>query len=217
MSQDNQLQKEVLAELTWEPSIVAAHIGVMANDGVVTLTGHVTSFAEKYAAERAAGRVKGVRAVAEEIEVKLPFDSKREDDEIAAAAIERMAWDIFVPKDAIKVKVEKGWITLSGTVEWGYQRQSAAQDVRRLSGVVGVSNQIMIKPKASANATNISNDIEHALHRSWFSPTAVKVTADGGSVHLTGTVHSFHDRDMAAITAWAAPGATTVTNDILVN
>ena len=99
MSQDNQLQKNVMAELNWEPSIVAAHIGVMANDGVVTLTGHVTSFAEKYAAERAASRVKGVKAVAEEIEVKLPFDSKREDDEIAAAALERLAWDTFVPKD----------------------------------------------------------------------------------------------------------------------
>lgn len=215
MSQDNQLQKNVMAELNWEPSIVAAHIGVMANDGVVTLTGHVTSFAEKHAAERAASRVKGVKAVAEEIEVKLPFDSKREDDEIAAAALERLVWDTSVPKDAIKVKVEKGWISLSGSVEWAYQRESAAQDVRRLSGVTGFSNQITIEPKV--NAKNISDDIRHALHRSWFSPKAVTVTADGGHVHLEGKVPSFHDRELAANTAWAAPGTTMVSNDITVN
>jgi osmotically-inducible protein OsmY len=130
MLNDSQLQQAVLAELKWEPSIAAAHIGVTAKAGVVALTGHVESFMEKHAAETAAGRVKGVKAVAEEIEVRLPFDTKRGDEEIAAAAIERFSWDVSVPPDAVKVKVEKGWITLTGVVDWHYQKEAAEQDVR---------------------------------------------------------------------------------------
>ena len=118
MSNDSQLQQAVLAELNWEPSITAAHIGVTAEDGVVTLTGHVDTFIQKHSAEQAAGRVKGVKGVAEEIEVQLPFDKKRTDDEIAAAAIDRLEWDVSIPPDVIKVKVEKGWVTLTGEVNW---------------------------------------------------------------------------------------------------
>lgn len=215
MLDDKQLKQAVLDELKWEPSITAAHIGVTATDGVVALTGHVGTYVEKYAAETAAGRVKGVKAVAEEIEVRLPYDIKRGDEEIAAAAISRLAWSASVPHDAVKVKVEKGWITLSGQVDWHYQSEAAEQDVRGLIGVVGVSNDISIKPRV--NTSNLSDDIKRALHRSWFfDPKTVSVSADGGNVRLSGSVHSWHDRQVAADTAWAAPGAITVENDISV-
>ena len=215
MSHDSKLQQDVLAELSWEPSVTAAHIGGTANDGVVTLTGHVAIFAEKHAAEMAASRVKDVKAVAEEIEVHLPFDTKRSDVDIAAGAIARLGWDASVPPDAIKVTVEKGWVTLAGQVDWWYQKNAAERDVRRLFGVVGVSNHATIKSRV--NTSNVRDDIMHALHRSWFfDPQAVTVTADRGNVRLTGIVHSRRDREVAAATAWAAPGATSVENDITI-
>jgi osmotically-inducible protein OsmY len=215
MSHDGHLQQAVLKELSWEPSLVAAHIGVAADHGVVTLTGHVESFAEKQAAEIAARRVRGVKAVVEEIAVRLPVGVGRGDAEIAAAAVERLAWDVAVPPDAVQVKVEQGWITLTGAVDWFYQRDAAEQDVRRLFGVVGLSNQIAIKPKV--DVANISDDIMHALHRSWFfDPHTITVTADGGRVRLTGSVHSPHDRQVAAATAWAAPGVIDVVNEIAI-
>jgi osmotically-inducible protein OsmY len=215
MSTDIQLKQAVLAELTWEPRVNAAHIGVMANAGVITLSGHVENFEEKYAAEKAVRRVRGVKAIAEEIEVQIPFERERGDDAIAEAAIDRLAWDVSIPRDAIMVKVEKGWITLTGEVDWHYQKEAAEQDIRRLSGVIGVSNQTTIKPRV--NTKNISDDIVHALHRSWFSdPQTIKVTAEGGKVRLTGTAKSWHERQVAASTAWAAPGAIAVENNITV-
>jgi osmotically-inducible protein OsmY len=214
MTSDNQLQKAVIEELNWEPSIKAAHIGVGANDGVVTLSGHVDTYLEKSNAEKAARRVKGVKAVAEEIEVKLTFDVKRTDEDIAAAALNRLEWDVEVPDDIIRVKVEKGWVTLTGEVEWHYQMDAATRDVHALHGVVGVSNLISLKPKA--NATDISNSIRHALHRSWFDPKTISVSANGGNIHLTGTAPSWYDRQLAGSTAWAAPGATGVQNDITI-
>jgi osmotically-inducible protein OsmY len=216
MHNDSELQKAVQAELGWEPSVIAAHIGVAAKEGVVTLTGHVENYASKYAAEKAARRVRGVKAVAEEIEVKLLYDTKRSDEDIAAAAIDRLAWDVAIPRDAIQVKVEKGFVTLTGQVDWHYQQDAAQQDVRRLYGVVGVSNQIAIKPKV--NILNLSDDITHALHRSWaFDPKTIKVAAEAGMVRLTGTARSPHDRRTAAMTAWSAPGVTGVENDITLN
>ncbi len=214
MFHDSELQKSVLEELSWEPSVTAAHIGVTAKAGVVTLSGHVDSFANKYAAERAARRVKGVLAVAEEIEVHLPFDTKRGDDEIAAAAIERLTWDVSIPRDAVKVKVEKGFVTLTGEVPSFYQKEAAQQDVRRLFGVVGVSNQIAIKTRP--NAITLGDEITQALHRSWFDSRTVRVSAEGGKVRLTGTVNSPYERRLATATAWAAPGATSVENDIAI-
>ena len=217
MSSDSELQQAVLAELSWEPSVVAAHIGVTANAGVVTLTGHVESFVQKHAAEASTRRVKGVKAVAEELEVHLPFDHRRDDADIAAAAIERLAWDVSVPRDAVKVNVEGGWITLSGQVGWHHQKDAAERDVRQLIGVLGLSNQIAISPP-QVNASNVSDDIMHALHRSWFfDPQTIKVRAHGGNVRLSGTVQSWRDRQVAAETAWAAPGTTSVENDIVVN
>ncbi len=215
MSEDSKLQQAVLDELSWEPSVTAAHIGVSANAGVVTLTGHVDNYAAKAAAENAVRRVKGVRAVAEEMEVHLPMDTARSDAAIAAAAIERLAWNVSVPRDAITVSVEKGWVALSGEVDWWYQKDAAEQDVRRLWGVVSVSNQVTIK--ARVDTGELSDDITHALHRSWFfNPDNVKVTAKGGRVKLTGTVQSWHERQTAASTAWAAPGAIAVENDLAV-
>jgi osmotically-inducible protein OsmY len=215
MSGDNQLQQAVLAELKWEPSVTATHIGVVANAGVVTLSGHVGSFAEKLAAEAAARRVKGVKALAEEIEVRLPFAAKKTDEEIATAALERLAWDVSVPSDAVKVKVEKGRITLTGQVDWQYQRRAAERDVRGLYGVLGATNQITIKPMV--DTSNISDDIMHALHRSWyFDLKTINVSADEGEVHLSGTVRSWHERQVAAAIAWAARGVTDVVNDIVI-
>jgi osmotically-inducible protein OsmY len=215
MPNDNRLQQAVLEELNWEPSVTAAHIGVTANAGVVTLTGHVESFAQKHAADVAVRRVKGVKAIAGEIEVRLPYETKRSDEEIAGAAIGRFEWDVSIPRDTVKVTVDKGWITLTGEVDWYYQKDSASVDVRTLFGVTGVSNQITIKP--TVNTSNISDDIMHALGRSWFfDPKTISVSAQGGKVRLTGTVSSWHDRQIAATTAWAAPGATAVENDIAV-
>jgi osmotically-inducible protein OsmY len=215
MSQDSQLQQDVLAEFKWEPSVTAGHIGVTARHGVVTLSGHVDSYAQKHAAETAARRVKGVMGVAEEIEVRLPFDTKRNDEDIAAAAIDRLAWNVSVPKDSVMVKVENGWVTLTGQVDWWYQKDAVERDIRPLAGVVGVSNQTTIKPRV--DTASLSDDITRALHRSWyFTPDNVHVRAEGGKIILTGTVQSPYDRQVAAETAWSAPGATSVQNDIVV-
>lgn len=214
MSEDRRLQEAVLAEFNWEPSITAAHIGVTANDGVVTLSGTVPHYVEKLAAERAASRVRGVKAVAEELKVHLPGSMKRNDTEIAKAAIDRLAWESTIPDDAIKVKVEDGWVTLTGEVDWHYQHDSVGRLVRGLTGVVGVSNMTTLKSRV--NTDNIAREIGVALHRSWFDPKTINVSADGGKVKLTGTVHTPNDRWKAATTAWGSPGTTEVENDLLV-
>lgn len=213
MSSDRKLQQAVLAELSWEPSVTAGHIGVTADAGIVTLTGRVETYAQKHAAETSARRVNGVKAVADEIEVKLPFDASRTDEDIASAVLERFAWNVSVPHDRVKATVEHGWLTLTGEVDFFFQKQAAGEDVRSLHGVVGVSNQITIKPRV--DTLNLSDDIMHALHRSWFfDPQTVQVSAEGGRVKLTGTVHTPHERQVAAATAWAATGATGVENNI---
>jgi osmotically-inducible protein OsmY len=212
---DNELQQAVLSELAWEPSVIAAHIGVTAIAGIVTLTGRVETFAEKHAAEAAASRVKGVEAVVENIEVRLAFDAKRSDADIAAAVVNRLEWDVCVPRDAVEVKVEDGWITLSGEVDWNFQRAAAAQDVRRLLGVTGVTNQITLKPPI--DVLQVRGNLMHALNRSWSDSRNITVTANGATVRLTGTVRSPHDRDIAVATAWSAPGATAVENDLIIS
>jgi osmotically-inducible protein OsmY len=214
MSDDQRLKQAVLDELKWEPSVNAAHIGVTAKAGVVTLMGNVESYSEKFAAEKAARRVKDVKAIAEEIEVRLPFSVKRGDEEIAAAAINRLKWDSALPSDAVQVKAEKGWINLSGQVDWHYQKDSAAAHVGGLLGVLGVTNEITVKPRP--NTSKIREDIMSALDRSWFDPASITVTAEGGKVKMTGKVRSWYERDEASSTAWAAPGTTSVQNDISV-
>jgi osmotically-inducible protein OsmY len=216
MTADSHLKTAVLDELKWEPSVDSAHIGVTAHGGVVTLTGHVDNYTQKLGAERAASRVKGVKALAEEIEVKLPFDIKRSDEDIAAAAIERLSWNATIPDGAIKVRVEQGWINLTGAVSWHFEKLAAEQDVRALSGVIGVSNQVVVKPAVSAS--NVKDAIESALHRSWYyDPNTIDVSAQGGRIRLTGHVTTWNARELAGSAAWSAPGATSVENDIVVN
>jgi osmotically-inducible protein OsmY len=215
MSQDSKLQQAVLDELAWEPSISAGHIGVSAEDGVVTLTGHATSFAEKCAAEAAARRVKGVKGVVEEIKIRLAGDVSIADDELAKAAADCIAADVYVPRDSVKVTVEKHWITLDGEVTWDFQRKAAEQCIARLPSVVGITNLITLKP--TVDVSNVSDDIVHALHRSWFfDPQTITVTAEGGNVRLTGTVRSPEERATAATTAWSAPGVLAVRNELTI-
>jgi osmotically-inducible protein OsmY len=214
MSDDKQLKQAVLDELKWEPSVNAAHIGVTARDGVVTLMGHVENYWEKSTAEKAVRRVKDVKAVAEELEVRLPFSVKHSDEEIASSAVNRLKWDGSVPKDAVKVSVEKGWITLAAEVDLHYQQDAATDDVRGLWGVVGVSNQITVKPKP--DTSKIRENILVALDRSWFDPATINVSTQGGKVTLTGRVETWYEHDEAARTAWAAQGTTSVVNDLAI-
>ena len=160
---DSELQRDVLDELRWEPTVDAAHIGVSVKNGVVTLTGHVPSYAEKFAAERAAKRVHSVRAVANELDVKLPGSSRRTDEDIAAAVVRALEADVSVPADKIKVTVSNSWVKLEGEVEWQYQRMAADHAVRSLTGVLGVSNLITVKPRVSPS--EIKSKIEQALKR----------------------------------------------------
>ena len=160
---DSQIQKDVLAELEYEPTVRASNIGVEVNDGIVTLAGHVDSYAEKWHAEMAAQRVSGVKGVAVEMDVKLPGNNKRTDADIARAVKNTLEWNVYIPNDPLKVMVEDGWVTLTGEVPWEYQRRLAASSIRYLTGVTGVSNQIVLKPKPTAAA--VKADIEASLKR----------------------------------------------------
>lgn len=213
MKTDNQLQQDVIAELKWEPAVHAAQIGVSVRDGVVTLSGEVSSYAEKWNAERAAQRVHGVSALAVEMTVRLSELGKRTDGDIAQSAKHILSWASALPADAIQVMVEGGWLNLSGSVEWQYQRQDAADSVRFLPGVTGVSNQIVVKPKLSA--TVVKADIEAALKRRAVNDaSSIAVAVNGGDVTLTGTVHSWSERDLATRSAWAAAGVHQVVDQM---
>jgi osmotically-inducible protein OsmY len=216
MKTDLQLQKDVMDELAFTPSINATHIGVTAVDGVVTLTGHVESFAEKWDAERAAQRVAGLHALAIEIKVAIPSFNERSDADIARAAENVLDWMSFLPKDAVHVLVEKGWITLTGEVNWGYQRLSATGAVRFLMGVRGVSNQMTIKPSISSKT--IQTDIESALKRRAIPHThGITVTVQGDQVTLTGHVVNWAEREMAKRVAWQTPGVLSVLDKLTLN
>jgi len=215
MKTDAQVQQDVLAELKWEPSVNAAKIGVEVEDGIVTLAGHVDSYAEKWSAEGASQRVAGVRALATEIEVALPGSSKRSDADIARSAEGALQWTTFLPQDSVKVMVEGGWITLTGEVPWEYQRQSASAAVRNLMGVTGVSDQIAIKPRVTAGA--VKSDVEAALQRHAHDDAQkIVVTVSGGDVTLTGKVRSWSERDMARNSAWRTPGVKSVVDNITI-
>lgn len=213
MKTDKQLQADVIAELGWEPSVHATEIGVEVKEGIVTLAGHVATYAEKWRAEAAAQRVSGVKALAVEIEVKLAGLGQRDDGDIAAAATNMLAWATSVPDGAVKVKVEGGWITLSGTLDWQYQRQAAGDAVRYLAGVKGVSDLIGVKPKARLGV--VKADIEAALKRQASRDARdITVRVDGAQVTLAGSVHSFAERQSATNAAWAAPGVHSVVDEM---
>jgi osmotically-inducible protein OsmY len=209
MKTDSQLQQDVSAELRWEPSVHAARIGVEVKDGVVTLAGQVDSYSEKWNAERAAQRVAGVKAMTTELKVHLTSLSKRTDADVAQAVENVLEWTSSLPAGAIKVMVEGGRVTLFGDVDWQYQRQAATDSVRTLMGVTGVSDQIGIKP--SATATGVKSEIEAALKRTSISDAMnIAVAVHGSEVTLSGTVHSWDERYTAANSAWGTPGVRNV-------
>ena len=209
MKTDSQLQQDVSAELKWEPSVHAARIGVEVKDGVVALAGQVDSYAEKWNAERAAQRVSGVKAMATELKVKLTGLSQRTDADIAGAVKNVLEWSTSLPAGAIQVMVEGGWVTLSGDVDWQYQKQLASDAVRHLMGVVGVNDHISLKP--SVSATVVKSDIEAALKRTATADAkAISVAVHGSDVTLSGTVHNWAERETATNSAWGTPGVRKV-------
>jgi osmotically-inducible protein OsmY len=204
------LRQDIIEELDFEPSVNAAHIGVAVDSGVVTLSGHACSYAEKLAAEQAAKRVKGVRAIAQEIEVRYPNDLKTADDEIAKRAVNILRWSAVVPKDAVLVKVQDGWVTLSGQLDWQFQRTAAEAEIRRLSGVAGVINSITIK--SHVQSADVKRKIEDALKRSAeVEAQSIRVSLLGdGKVALDGEVHDWQERDAVSLAAWSALGVVSV-------
>ena len=215
MKTDLQLQKDVTTELNWEPSVNAAQLAVEVKDGIVTLAGNVDSYAEKWDAEHAAQRVTGVRALAIEIDVVLRGTSERNDADIARSAENVLQWTTALQRDSVRVMVENGCITLSGAVNWDYQRQAAEAAVRYLKGVTGVSNQIAIAPKTMMNT--IKADIEAALkRRAHDDAQQLSVTIEGSSVTLQGAVHSWSERNLAMHSAWGTPGVRDVVDKMTV-
>ena len=216
MKTDLQLQRDVLDELKFEPSIREAEIGIAAKDGVVTLTGFVDSYAEKFSAERTAERVSGVKAVADEIKVKLPGLYQRSDTDIAHTVVNALRLDIQVPDDRLKAAVNDGWIDLEGQVEWQYQKRAAEGAVRNLTGVKGVTNLITVKPK-NVSTYEVGQKIKDSLRRhAERDADKITIEAKDGRVTLRGTVSSFAERQDAERAAWQAPGVTNVDDMIAV-
>ncbi len=209
MKTDNQIKADVMAELAWDAAINPIGIGVIVKNGVVTLTGHLDTFAEKHAVERAVRRVAGVRGIALELDVKLSAAHKRSDSEIAQAASSALRWSSLVPDEHIKVEVEDGWVTLTGEVDWGYQLASAEQSIRPLVGVRGLTNRITIKSRASSKL--IGEEISAALQRQAEREAKhLDIEVEGGVVTLKGKVHSMSEHDAAIGAAFAARGVTRV-------
>ncbi|MEU4716266.1 BON domain-containing protein [Micromonospora purpureochromogenes] len=212
---DPDIQRDVLDELAWDPQAQPPEIGVSVADGVVTLTGRVDSYARKWAAQRCAHRVRGVRAVADDIEVRLPGLDGQDDGELALAAVRALEWDSFVPAERLDVTVSAGWLMLRGEVEFGYQRRTAERELRRLRGVRGVTNLIEVVPSAPPSAEQTALDLRRALSRRT-GTEAITVELAGDTVVLGGTVRSWAERDEAERVAWSAPGVRAVDDRLVV-
>ncbi len=215
MTNDAALRSDIEEELDFEPSLDASGIGVSVKEGVATLSGHVSTYAQKVAAERAVARVKGIRAVAEEITVRLSLHVRHDDDEIALRAANLLAWTLHVPEDTVHVKVEKGWVTLTGDVDWQYQKHSAELAVRRLGGVMGVSNTINIRPHATVK--DVRAHITEAFRRNAeLESSGITVAVEGGKITLSGRVKALHERRTAENAAWGISSVTEVVDNLIV-
>ena len=215
MKTDKELQRDVLDELAFEPSVDAAEIGVSIENGVVILNGTVKSFSQKWTAERVAQRVDGVRAVTDKLAVRLPGDSQHRDEDIARAAANALDWNASVPPSQIKLLVDKGWVTLEGSVEYRFQKDAAENTVRNLTGVKGLSNLVVVKPRVSPS--DVVQAIKKALHRAaQVDAEKITVEANVGKVILRGNVRTWAEREDAERAAWGAPGVSDVENDIRV-
>jgi len=215
MQIDTEIQKDVLEELQAEPALDESQIAVTVKDGVVMLAGQVPSYGEKFAAERAAKRVYGVRGVAEEIQVSLPASNQRTDADVAAAVINSLKWHSGVPDQKIKVTVEKGWVRLEGQVDWQFQKDLAEQAIRYLTGVKGISNLILIAPRVTPS--EVKEQIQKSFHRNAeLDSRRIGVKARNGTVTLHGNVRSWSEREEAQRAAWTVPGVREVDNELTV-
>jgi osmotically-inducible protein OsmY len=213
MKTDHEILRDIQDELKWDPYLSSSEIGISVKDGIVTLTGVVDAYWKKVAAENAVKRVSGVTAVVQKIEVRLSESGKRKDTDIAEAIQSAFKWSVLVPKDKIKIKVENGWVTLEGDVEWEYQKNAARKAVEKLAGVAGVTNNIRVTPKAAPS--EIKEKIKTAfLRNASLDSDRINISVDGSTVRLSGKVRSWAEKKEAERQAWLAPGVTKVENDI---